>query len=315
GGHDGDTPVDPLVPLTDTDGDEVRVLVHDGVGTLAAYRTVIPLLDRSGPVVGLAVGADDPYRSEDPAGLLERRAADYTERLLATGHRRFHVVGYCMGGLVALEIARQLTEAGATVASLTIISSYGLPHTIEDDLVLEYVFARLVGADTVALGYPSDAVIARSFEAVLAATPDRVPTGALDALTGDDDLAEAATRFAALRQHPPAQRLAAIAGQADGDDAPELDLTSLYELYRQSMAAVTRHRPTPYAGDITFLRENDDTGFLPWLRRDMTEYWRGLCLGDLSIVDVPGDHFTCLREPHAARVVEVLGDLHTGGPR
>ncbi|WP_305072978.1 non-ribosomal peptide synthetase [Micromonospora okii] len=309
------TPGDPLIRLTDAPGDELRVLVHDGVGTLAAYRTLIPLLDDAGPVVGLAVGGDDPYRDEDPAGLVERRAADYTRRLLETGHERFHVVGYCMGGLVALEIARQLTEAGATVASLTIISSYGLPHTVEDDLVLEYVFARLVGADTEALGYPDDARIARAFDAVLAATPGRVPSGALDALTGDDELADVAARFAALRARPQAQRLAAITGQADDADAAEVDLSSLYELYRTSMAAVTRHRATPYLGDVTFLRETEDTGFLPWLRRDMTEFWRELCLGDLSIVDVPGDHFTCLRPPHADRVVEVLREVHAGERR
>ncbi len=170
-------PSSPLLPLVDAPGDEVRVLVHDGVGTLAAYRSLVPLLGDSGPVVGLAVTGDDPYQSEDPAGLVERRAGDYTRRLLETGAARFHVVGYCMGGLLALEVARQLTESGATVASLTIISSYSLPHTIEDELVLEYVFARLLDLDTEALGYPDDEATARAFQEVLARTPGRVRLG------------------------------------------------------------------------------------------------------------------------------------------
>ncbi|WFE32726.1 non-ribosomal peptide synthetase [Micromonospora sp. WMMD975] len=305
----------PLLPLVDADGDAVRVLVHDGVGTLAAYRNLVPLLGDAGPVVGLAVTGDDPYQDEDPAGLVERRAGDYTRRLLETGATRFDVVGYCMGGLLALEVARQLTESGATVASLTIISSYSLPHTIEDELVLEYVFARLLHLDTEALGYPDDETTARAFQEVLARTPGRVPVGALDGLADDPALAGAAAQFAALRRTPQPNRLAAVekllAGQSEEAAVP-VELGGLYDLYRHSMRAVTRHEATPYAGDITFLRELEDTGFLPWLRRDMTDYWRDVCLGDLSVVDVPGDHFSCLRPPHVRRVADVLAEVHRG---
>ncbi len=100
-----------------------------------------------------------------------------------------------------------------------------------------------------------------------------------------------------------------MAGQSEAATGP-VELGGLYDLYRHSMSAVTRHEATPYAGDITFLREREDTGFLPWLRRDMTDYWRDVCLGDLSVVDVPGDHFSCLRPPHVRRVADVLAEVH-----
>ncbi|MFI6403197.1 hypothetical protein [Streptomyces sp. NPDC050548] len=31
-----------------------------------------------------------------------------------------------------------------------------------------------------------------------------------------------------------------------------------------------------------------------------------VCTGGLRLVDVPGDHFTCVRPPHAAAVAELL---------
>ncbi|MFP8883757.1 non-ribosomal peptide synthetase [Streptomyces mangrovi] len=338
-GAGGDGPADsPLVPLggagpsgSGAEGPEgagdaaMRVLVHDGMGTLAAYRPLIPLLDGPGPLVGLAVPAHEPYAREDPEDLIVRRAAHYTRCLLETGHTRFQVVGYCMGGLLATEVARQLAESGALVENLTIVSSYALPHTIEDELVLEYVFARLLNADTEELGYPDDAATAHVFRAVLERTPGRVPSGSPDSLTGDLVVEEAARRFAALRKVPQRERLAAIGRAARGDGESgggesggggfPMDLEAVYSLYRTSMTAVTRHRATPYAGDVVLLREDEATGFLPWLRADMTEFWGELCLGELEIVDVPGDHFSCMRPPHVGRVARELDRLHRGGGR
>ncbi|PDP87384.1 non-ribosomal peptide synthetase [Glycomyces fuscus] len=283
-----------LVGTGGSDGEPTRVLVHDGTGTLNPYRSLSPLLAANGPLLGIAL---DGGRTDDPPeGYIDRLAADYAESLLRHGSR-FHVVGYCMGGLLATEVARNLTEAGADVASLSIISSHRLPHDIRDELVLEFVFARILGADTAKLGYPDDAVLARAFDTVLARTPGRVPEGALARLPEEEGLAGAAQAFQALADKGARARFQTMA-EAAGTGISGEDVAALYPVYRHSMAAVAAHRPEPYAGDAVFLRESADTRFLPWFRHDMTRFWQELCLGELTVEDVPGDHFSCLREPH-----------------
>lgn len=302
----------PLIPLGGAhDGGPLRVLVHEGSGTLAPYRALSRrLADKGGPLAGLAVTEVDAYLAEEPRGLIERRAAHYARTLLETGAPAFHVVGYCMGGLLATEVARQLTEAGADVASLTVISSYTLPRIIEDELVVEYVFARVMGVDPAEAGYPGDeAAMSRVFEQLLREDPARVPAGRVTSLSGEPEVTEA---FRLLATRSQEERLAAI-GRAAAQSHPDADLerhlTSSFQLVRHSLLAVGTHVPEPYAGDITFLRQLGDTHFLPWLRDDMTGFWRELCLGDLEVRDIPGDHFSCLQPPNVDEVATLLTEI------
>ncbi|MFI6294957.1 amino acid adenylation domain-containing protein [Nonomuraea sp. NPDC050790] len=301
----------PLIPLGGDVGTDapLRVLVHEGSGTLTPYRALSRLLAAKGePLAGLAITDVDAYLAEEPRGLIARRAAGYARTLLETGTRSFHVVGYCMGGLLATEVARNLTEAGADVTALTVVSSYTLPRVIEDDLVAEYVFAKVMGVDPAEAGYPGDEeLMAKVFAALLREDPGRVPAGSVTALTGE--LAPAAAAFRAQAARPQAERLAAIghaatSGAADPD--VERHVATSFQVVRHSLLAVAAHEPEPYAGDIAFLRQSGGTSFLPWLRDDMTGFWRELCLGELTVTDVPGDHFTCLRPPHVDQVAAVL---------
>ena len=49
----------------------------------------------------------------------------------------------------------------------------------------------------------------------------------------------------------------------------------------------------PYAGDITFLRHDGAYPF-PGSKDAVTTYWHELALGELDIVDIGGDHYSCL---------------------
>ena len=61
---------------------------------------------------------------------LGRRHAD---ALWRTGVREVDVLGYCSGGLVALEMAKSLVQLGVDVRTLDIVSSYRIPYLIEDE--------------------------------------------------------------------------------------------------------------------------------------------------------------------------------------
>ncbi len=70
--------------------------------------------------------------------------------------------------------------------------------------------------------------------------------------------------------------------------------------------AVARYEPQPYAGDLTFLRPLESDDGLP--ERDSARFWHDVCLGDVTVVDVPGDHVSCLQPPHVARVAAASVD-------
>ncbi|MEU4410178.1 amino acid adenylation domain-containing protein [Streptosporangium sp. NPDC023963] len=294
-----------LVRLSEGEG-TARVLVHDGTGTLTPYRALAAELAGT-PLLGLAIDDAERYLELDPDTAAETLAGSYARLLLKEGVTRVRIVGYCMGGLIATELARQLTESGAVVEDLTVISSSRFPYRITDELMLEYGFAQACGVDPVRLGYPGGD-LARALHAVQEGSPGQVPEGGLAALADDPDpgLAEVGRRFATLALPPHRERLAALAREL-GQPPERVELA--HRVFRQSFAAVTHYDPEPYAGDITFLRQRGVTNVVPTLQDDMTGFWRELCLGRLTVIDVAGDHFSCLDQAHAPGVARLI----TGG--
>lgn len=88
-------------------------------------------------------------------------------------------------------------------------------------------------------------------------------------------------------------------------------MTRLFLAFRQSVFAITRYDAEPYAGDITFLRHDGAYPF-PGSKDAVTAYWEELTLGDLDIVDIGGDHYSCLSVEHAPGILKVLGELTQG---
>ncbi|GAA4203985.1 non-ribosomal peptide synthetase [Streptosporangium oxazolinicum] len=311
-------PVDPVIHLHGARSvdEPTTVLVHAGTGTIMPYRALVTEIRRRSPgvadVVGLEVPGLDGYLAAPPEGLIEQLAAGYARALTAGGERRFHVVGYCLGGLIATEVARNLTESGARVESLTVISSHSPRFRLDDELLSEYSFAVMMGIDPADLGFPGDQYrVAAATDAVLAGSPGVLPDGGLAALTGE--YADVAACFRNLATLPRATRIArmceAVPASA-GDYEPD-HMTRLFSAYRQSVFAITRYSAEPYAGDITFLRHDGAYPF-PGSKAAVTEYWQELTLGDLEIVDIGGDHFSCLSAEHAPAVLKVLAELTDG---
>jgi pyochelin synthetase len=95
-----------------------------------------------------------------------------------------------------------------------------------------------------------------------------------------------------------------------GTYAPD-HMTRLFMAFRQSVFAITRYDADPYAGDITFLRHSGAYPF-PGSKEAVTEYWEDLTLGELRILDIAGDHFSCLSVEHAPAVLKLLEELTDG---
>jgi pyochelin synthetase len=293
-----------LLALGDAPDDGVlHVLVHEGIGTMAPYRDLTARLAGHGPLVGLAVGDVEACTDIPAEEFVERLAAQHVRRLAATGADRFRLTGYCLGGQLATEVARQLTESGAHVERLTVVSSSPPAFVCEDELLIEHAFARVLGADPAAAGYPDDEEeLGAALRAVLDATPGRVPAGAFAALCGDPRLEAVARRLRALAELPQPERLAAIAATLGGDgDAAHIP--GLYRVFRHAFAAASLHTTQPYAGDITLVQPRGRLRFLAGFGQEADELWRDVCLGDLTVAEVDGDHFSCLRAPHVDQVV------------
>ncbi|GAU68923.1 putative pyochelin synthetase [Streptomyces sp. NBRC 110611] len=303
------------------DGAATLVLVHDGTGTVGPYRALVRELSGTLPVAGLVVDDLDAYLDADPATVIGELAGRYAETLLAAGCSKVHLVGYCMGGLLVTELADRMTAAGGEVTEVSIISSYRVPYLVEDDLLAEYIFARMMRADTVGLGYPQDeSAIRELVTEVTRKHGDRVPPGSMTELSPDVLGAKGALAlraFRALAARTQEERLRAV-GAAMPQESTQLSsperLARVFRAVKHSLVAVAGHRATPYPGDVTLFRQVGEAEIFPGMHHDMGAYWQQVCTGGLRLVDVPGDHFSCVQPPHAAAVAALLAQGGAAGP-
>lgn len=299
-GTAGPSSLIPLAPRQDWAGEDLVVLVHDGSGGLGPYADLVTAL-RGGSrpeLAGLHRRADDGFIEAAPKDRVEILADRYLDLLADSAGRPVHLVGYCMGGLIAGAVAARLAAADTPVASLTVISSYRIPFLIEDDLLVDYAFTKLIGRDPAEAGIAVDDVeLGRALTAARLDHPDRIGSGDL-ARHGTAALA------GALAAAPPDvdARLRLLLGT--GTDQQEL--REIRDSVASSLAAVASWEPQAYLGDVDFLRQAGKLYFLPDLADDMTAFWSEYCLGELRVHDVPGDHFSCMAGQNAAGLADLL---------
>jgi thioesterase domain-containing protein len=110
----------PLLPLRTSGDRQPLFVVHAAEGTALFVRRLLPHLDPGQPVY--AIQGRGLIEGEEPHCRFEAMAADYAEVIRSVRPRGpYLLAGYCVGGLIALEIARMLKAAGEEVRFLAMI--------------------------------------------------------------------------------------------------------------------------------------------------------------------------------------------------
>ncbi|WP_434570426.1 amino acid adenylation domain-containing protein [Pseudomonas sp. Z3-6] len=306
-----------VVPFGGGEVGPVRVMFHAALGTLDYFQHLGRALaeQQAGPVIGFAVADTERYLALEPKRLIESVAQDYAERLIADGHQRFQLIGYCLGGLLATEVARRLLERGMDVVDLSLIDSIPMFIDTDEELAYEAIFVPNLNLDpvkTVFGPHIEDYDVYRAIDLLMARDNRRVPAGAMAALSGDPGLEALALAVRQQSARSQEQRLAEYArlasGQAGVPIGPEL-VPTLFRVCRHSMRAA-RFDPPPFLGNMTYLRclEQQSFGITGGVGHLAAPFWEDACLGRFDLIDVPGNHFSVIEPPHVHTVTAHLLD-------
>ncbi|MBI6549624.1 non-ribosomal peptide synthetase [Xenorhabdus lircayensis] len=289
--------------LKEGDGEPV-IILHEGSGTVLPY---LPLVEKlSGPVYGLSIGNIETFLSIPADNLIPQLAANYLKEIQAIWPQ-CHLVGYCMGGLLTFEIARQAMESLTPVKSVTIVSSYQIPYRIEDSLMIDMSVVWALGIES---PWPLDkSELDAIYEEILAEKPDVITHDAVFQRASANGLHELATAYAQVQQRSDDQRLsqllAAIGGKnATASDVSQTQWKQMCEVFRHSIRGVCGYQPEYYAGDMTFACQQGNTYLLPSLQQDMKTFWQTYCIGDVTYLNLNGDHFNCMKASNIPPLVQ-----------
>ncbi|MFD1931103.1 alpha/beta fold hydrolase, partial [Nonomuraea mangrovi] len=223
-------PASRVVPLN-AKGDRTPIfLIHALGGQVFRYH---PLARRLGPDQPVyAIAARGLAAGEEPHTSLADMAAAYVDDVLAVRPRGPYVLGgFCIGGNIALEVARRLRERGEEVPLVVLMYANAeepvAPASLEDDTVL--LFHALAGGPEETLGLD----------------PER------------------------LADLPPEERLLAVMGAASAahrlaPDTADVEQARRYlAVFRANAHAVGGFRHEPYDGDVALFAPTPEDGEWP----------------------------------------------------
>lgn len=263
----------PLVPLRAEGSARPLFLVHPVGGNVLCYRALVQHMRPGRPVHGLqARGFDD---GQAPFARLHDMAACYLAAIRRAQPRGPYLLGgWSMGGLVALELARQLEAQGEEVALLALIDSAVPGRTaVMDDLALLAWFVRDLGGNT---DWQPD--------------PSRLPADQALAAPGSD-----------------ARRAALLAQARDaGAIARDVTLAQLQRLLRVFLAnnqAMEQYQPGAVRAPAVLL----DAGGAQADIASRARAWAPL-VARIEQHEIPGDHYSILTQPGVQRLAGLLDD-------
>lgn len=218
-----------------------------------------------------------------------------------------------MGGLVAIETARALLEAGANVLPVITIDTIPIVLEMEGDLLMERSYGLMVGADVAKAGHVKhDELVQGALELLKNRNNGFIEENAIFGLTGKlEELADCYKKQKMLSQKERLERLKdAIpenSMQLSSEDMNRFD--ELFELYKRNYRCAIGYTPKPFAGDLQALSCMDEhSPFVPVMKPGTEAFLRKCALGNLEVLPIGGNHLSCLQTPN----VEGLADLVDG---
>jgi amino acid adenylation domain-containing protein len=233
-----------------------------------------------------SLGADQPVYGLQAPGIegdrpalrtVEEMAELYVEAALAVQESGpFLLAGQSYGGTVALEMAQQLRRRGRQVAFVGMFDTMMIERLqesflVDDDLAIDMLVRVFCSVFEQSLGL----------------------------------------RYRDLPAAAPRERLDFLLDRLKGQAlvSSRLLVHGLLEVFRASMEAAVRYRPSVYPGRITLFRSQglpdgyqDVEIVMDLAPDDPTFGWSRWSAQPVEVVHVPGDHVSMLKEPHVAEL-------------
>jgi thioesterase domain-containing protein len=265
----GRSPVVPLVAEGEAGPGRPLFLVHPSGGEVFCYLDLARELAADRPVYGLAASPLPAAGASGGSPTVEERARVFVEAILTVQPEGPYAVGgWSLGGILAWEVAQQLTRRGKIVELLALLDGHAPdpgPPRLDSAEILATLAADLVGDSGKPLGFTAESLRAL-------AEPERF-----------------GVVFAAARE----------AGALPAGLAEE-QARALLSASEAEVAAVRVYRPEPYAGRVLLARAFRRDG------REESLGWSALAESGLEIVRFAATHSGLLAEPAVADLAALL---------
>lgn len=277
--------------------DTLQVLLHAGFGTMNCFRYLIEYmrLDNKGTIAGIAIKNSKRYCEMNPDNLIEILADEYVNLIIGLNKKKIQIIGYCISGLIAVEIARRLMERGLEIFDLVLIDSHPIQYRLEDELLMEITFLPSLGIEIsqLGLGEISNEELYKAVLYLYNEFKKEIPSRSIQYLPDEYiNLKKILLKLDCMEKRQRFELYSKMALEKAENQFPVDMCIDLFAAYKQSFKAA-QFVPEVYAGNIRFLLAEESTSFIPDNDEETLAFWKNTCLDDMSVEMIKGNHITC----------------------
>ena len=271
-----DVPPVHIVPMRPQGERTPLFCIHCGTGHVLRYRALSSILDADIPLYG--VRAPD-LQTAKPLPTIEDLAGLYVKDIRKVRpHGPYQLFGFCIGGNVAFEVARQLAAMGEKVSSLVLV-------------------------ETMNYAYFNDATLMQSLRFNFRYAYGRFSKYSRKFIRG-----EWKDMYAGVQSLMDWQKRLGSAGSSRSTPscAQTFGGRSIYDDIAVLTVIANAFEPKPYPGKINLIRAERQK---PELSKETTLGWQNIAQEGVEVSTLPGDHFSLLEKPDVAKVADTLANL------
>lgn len=275
---------------------KIIVLYPDGINSLSQYNGLINKIQEefgSYTIIGVNLCENQVFFETAPECLIPDIGKVIAQKLMqAYSKCEIVLIGYCIGGLMAIETGRFLLEQGKNVNGIVTIDTRTCSRCIDNDLIMERIFKIILN------GGEQDKLMDQQIsDAVRAVLTDKKSAITNEELCNcGEQFSEVNKYFTELCTLSPKQRFDSLLDYQKIElDEERNRILNLYRMFRHNYRGVMNYAQDFYIGDVLALQCNDNTGFfLPAEMIFDSDFLQQTVLGNLSYEAIPGNHLTCL---------------------
>jgi acetoacetyl-CoA synthetase len=243
-------------------------LAHGLGSSVMEFFPLVGKLEIDHPIYGLQARGTDGV--EEPCNCVEDAAHFFLDAIKQLQPRGpYLLVGYSLGGLITLEMARRLTEEGEKVALLVLMEAFPHPRCLPLGQLMGVARRKLQRHLSTVLKLPLPDAISYIKRRTKNVFPHpRSPKGGRFVSDPAREQESRSQENRRLRNHPRFVR---------------------HLLHDTDWLALSRYRPHFYSGNVKFVRAEE----VLHLPDDPAAVWANMA-GTLEVETVPGDHFQIL---------------------
>ncbi|WP_315791701.1 amino acid adenylation domain-containing protein [Fischerella sp. JS2] len=256
----------PLIPIQPKGNKQPFFCVHPAGGHVMCYFKLAQYLGADQPFYGLQAQG---FHEEEPLTRVEDMASVYIQAIQKFQPQGpYSIGGWSFGGVVAYEMAQQLHKQGHEVSVLAILDSY-VPILLDKNKKIDGPY--LVGA------------LSRYFGGMLGqdnlVTPDEIKH-----LSADEQINYILDKAIQVKILPPSNQ--------------SQQNRRIVDVLVGTLKATYSYTKQPYPGKVTVFRAREKHLMAPDPTLVWVELFSIMDAEDIKIIDVSGNHYTCILEPH-----------------